>query len=486
MSQVVGERGSTPEVASSAEAARPTFVSVNPADPAEVVGSFGASTVVDVRDAIASAQSAQGAWAALPPGRRATLLGEIGSALTRHADELAALVTREEGKSLGESRGEIQKAAEQFHFASQLAYQVEGTTFPDEEPSTFSYTVRSPLGVVVVITPWNFPVSLPARKIAPALAAGNTVVFKPSPATAAVGELLVGICRAAGLPEGVLQLVQGSEPAAMDALVTDARVAAVTFTGSDAVGAALEEKTRPGVRLQLELGGHNLVVVCGDADLRAAAESVVRGGVGLTGQACTATDVVLVEAAAYREFLDAVAVEIGRIHVGDGRREGTSCGPVATYGQFTRLLALRESALEAGAEPVGKATVSPGATGSEGYFVEPQVFAAVPEDHDLATREIFGPFVGVRPIGRFEEGLEAVNADDHGLVTAIHTSNLATASRFAREARCGIVKINRRTTGNGVSPPFGGWKASSSGAFPEGGRQALDFFTQTKTVYAGF
>lgn len=462
------------------------FSSVNPADPSDVVGSFTACAAAEAVAAVEGAAAAQQEWAAMPPSRRAPLVAGVAHALARETNELVELITREEGKTLAESRVEVQKSVEQFNFASQLAYQLEGSTYPDEEPATFTYTLRVPLGVVVAITPWNFPLSLPARKLAPALAAGNAAVFKPSPATAGVGAALVRICEEAGLPRGLVQLVQGDEADAMAALVADPRVGAVTFTGSDAVGAVLHETVRAGARLQFELGGHNLVVVCADADLRAAADAVVRGAVGLAGQACTATDRVLVERSAYAPFRELVAAEMGKILVGPGALSGVSCGPVATRGQYERLQDLRRSALEAGGQVVGSATVAAGAGRPGGFFVTPSAFEGLAPDHPLVANEIFGPFFSLAPIDSVDEGLAAVNADAHGLVTAVHTTSLATASRFARGARCGIVKVNRRTTGNAVAPPFGGWKGSSSGAFPEGGRQALEFFTDTKTVYSGF
>ncbi|HVC24452.1 MAG TPA: aldehyde dehydrogenase family protein [Acidimicrobiales bacterium] len=461
------------------------FASINPADPRDVVGSFATATAADVTTAIGEAEAAHAEWSQTPPSRRAPLVAAVAHAIARETAELVELITREEGKTLAESRVEVQKSVEQFNFASQLAYQLEGTTFPDEEASTFTYTVRVPLGVVVAITPWNFPLSLPARKIAPAIAAGNAVVFKPSPATAGVGAALVRICEEAGLPRGLVRLVQGDDPDAMSALVSDSRVRAVTFTGSDRVGELLHRTVRAGTRLQFELGGHNIVVVCADADLDSAADLVVRGATGLAGQACTATDRVLVERPVYGAFRDLVAAAMTTIRVGPGAVAGVSCGPVATAAQHERLERLRASALGAGAEIVGEALLSDGLERSSGYFVTPTAFAAVDEQHPLAAGEVFGPYFSIAPIGGVDEGLAAVNDDEHGLVTAIHTSSLATAGRFSRDARCGIVKVNRRTTGNGVAPPFGGWKRSSSGAFPEGGRQALDFFTDTKTVYTG-
>lgn len=456
--------------------------SVDPASPARVVHTFRPATAADVRAALDGAAACAVEWAATPPQHRATVLTEIAERLEARRDEVAALITREEGKPAGAARGEVGKSAEQFRLAAQLAYLVEGTTYPTESAGTFAYTLRGPLGVIAAVTPWNFPLSLAARKIAPALAAGNAVVFKPSPVTAGTGALLADIAVESGLQPPVLPVLQGHDPAAMTALLSDERVRGVSFTGSDGVGALVRAQAHGQARLQLELGGRNAAVVCTDADLEMAAANVAAGAFGLTGQACTSTDRVLVAEPVADEFTALLAAKVRMLRVGPGDREGVTTGPVATRTQFERLTALRESALTAGARVVAEADLLDGRD-QDGYWVCPTLFADVPENHPLVTAEVFGPFCSVVPVRDLGEAIEIVNTSSHGLATAVHTTDLASAHRFATAVHCGIVKVNGPTTGNGVAPPFGGWKASSAGAFPEGGRQALDFVTDTKTVY---
>jgi aldehyde dehydrogenase (NAD+) len=480
MSQVIGE----PAATGRAQSATRTSRSVDPASPRDTVYEFVATTVREVESAHARASRAAPQWGRTAPAHRAGLLGGVADELVARREELARLITREEGKPLAAATGEVGKTVEQFRFASQLAYQVEGSTYPQETPGTFAYTVRAPLGVVVAITPWNFPVSLAARKIAPALAAGNVVLFKPSPVTAGAGQLLVDACRAAGIPEDVLQVVRGDDPAVMTALVGAPGVAAVTFTGSDAVGQILRRTCSPRARLQFELGGHNAAVVCADAELEAAARKVASGAFELSGQACTATDRALVDRRVFDRFVDLLREQVERMRVGPGLDPSTTVGPVATAAQHRRLTGLLASAAGAG-RVAGRARLDP-ALDPSGYWVPPTVLVDVPAEHPLNAREIFGPLLSVAPVDGVDEALAVVNASDHGLVTAVHTTDVRAAHRFAQLAACGIVKVNQRTTGNGVAPPFGGWKASSAGAFPEGGRGALEFVTDTKTVYFGY
>ncbi|GAC1575933.1 MAG: aldehyde dehydrogenase family protein [Candidatus Dormibacteria bacterium] len=458
------------------------FQSVNPADPDEVVGEFRTNDATEVAAVMESAAAAQRHWARQPPSQRAVIVGGIGHALARETHEVAALITREEGKTLAESRGEVLKSAQQFLFASQLAYLADGTTFPDEEPDTLTYTVRDPVGVVVAITPYNFPVSLPARKIAAALALGNAVVFKPSPVTPACGELLVHVAREAGLPDGVLQVVHGTEASSMAAMLGHSAVGAVTFTGSDRTGDGIRQTINGSVRVQMELSGHNATIVCADADLEAAATGVAGAAFGLAGQACTSTDRVLVADEVYDDFRRALAARVAAIRVGSGATDGVTCGPVATAEQQARLLRLADDARNAGARVVAEA----GVPGGAGYFVAPTLFENVPEGHPLAAAEIFGPYTVLVPVGDADAAVRLINDGRHGLVSAVYTRDMHTAMRCARDLQVGVVKVNRRTTGNGIAPPFGGLKASSAGGYPEGGRQAVDFFTTLKTVYGGF
>lgn len=462
-----------------------SFRSLNPACPSDVVAEVEPTTADRLGEIISAAAEAQSNWASAPPSERATVIGGIAHAIARETHKLVDLVVREEGKTTSEAAVEVRKTVEQFHFASQLAYLCEGTTYPDEEPGTSAFTLRCPLGVTVAITPWNFPLSLPARKIAAALAVGNAVVFKPSPVVAATGALLVQIAAEAGLPPGLLGLVQGDAPDTMAALVSAPAVRAVSFTGSDATGERISAAVGRFARIQMELGGRNAAVVAADADLDRAAADIARAAYGQAGQTCTATDRVLVE----REVFDGLAERLGRrvdsLVVGPGGTEGMGCGPVATAAQRDRLQGLLVSAGDAGCRKLAQASVAADVD-PEGYWVPPTLFADVPAGHRLVSEEVFGPILSLVPVDSVAEAVANINADGHGLVSSIHTRDLSTAHLFARDVRCGLIKVNGRTTGNGIAPPFGGWRESSSGAFPEGGRQAIDFFTETKTVYVTF
>ncbi|WP_240968342.1 aldehyde dehydrogenase family protein [Streptomyces sp. HNM0575] len=462
-----------------------TVVSTDPAEPSRTVGTFTAATPASAAEAVARADEAATAWAALPAGRRAQVLGRAADLLEDEAGTLARLITREQGKPLSAAKGEVGKTVEQFRLSAQLAFMVEGVTYPRESASLSAWTMRVPLGVVVAITPWNFPVSLAARKIAPALAAGNAVVFKPSPVAAACGEYLAGACHRAGVPEEVLPVLHGDSHDAMSALVGASQVRAVTFTGSDAVGAHLQRTANPPARRQFELGGHNAALVCADADLPRAAAAVAGGAFGLSGQVCTATDRVLVDRSVLEEFSGLLREQVTALRVGRGDDGEAGLGPVATRDRRDRLTALVDSAREQGAKVTAEGTLLPGLD-PDGHWVVPVLLEDVPEDHPAVTAEIFGPVLAVVPVDGTGEGIRVVNSTPHGLVSAVHTRDLGTAGRFMREVRCGVVKVNDRTTGNGVAPPFGGWGASSSGAFPEGGRGALDFVTDTKTVYCDY
>lgn len=462
-----------------------TIESRNPACPSEVIGAFETTSAAEVSEKIAAASEAQQHWADQPAAERATVVGAVAHALARQTHELVDLIVREVGKTTREAAVEVRKATEQFHFASQLAYLAEGATYPVEDPGTFAYTLRVPLGVTVAITPWNFPLSLAARKIATALALGNAVVFKPSPVAGVVGEILLRTAHEAGVPSELLQLVHGHDHGAMAALLGDPRVRAVSFTGSDAVGAVVQDEAHRFARLQLELGGRNAAVVVADADIERAATDIAAAAFGQCGQTCTATDRVLVVDEVYGKLREALSRRVSTMLVGPGGREMVTCGPVATPGQLGRLQRISADAERAGARCLARGAIVDGVD-PEGYWVAPALYEEVPAGQALVEEEVFGPLLSIRHVRDMAEAIDIINTGDHGLVASLHTTDMASAQRFAYQATCGIVKINGRTTGNGIAPPFGGWKRSSSGAFPEGGRGGIEFFTETKTVYASW
>jgi aldehyde dehydrogenase (NAD+) len=262
-------------------------------------------------------------------------------------------------------------------------------------------------------------------------------------------------------------------------------VRAVTFTGSDAVGSRLRSTVHQHARVQFELGGHNAAVVMGDADLQAAARDVAAAGYGQTGQTCTATDIVLVERRVFAEFTELLASRVSKLVVGPGNREGVNLGPLAIPALRDRIDRLVDDAKARGARVIAEGRLADDVD-PEGYWARPVFLSGLPANDPLLTREFFGPVVSAVPFDSLDEAINLINDDVHGLVSAIHTTDLAAGHRFAREITCGVIKVNGKTTGNGIAPPFGGWKASSSGAFPEGGRQAIDFFTDTKTIYLSY
>lgn len=456
----------------------------NPADTDEVIGQVQASTIDDVRAAIAAARDAQAAWAALPPPDRGRILHRAANLLETQVDQWAADLTREEGKTRAEARGEVVRAVELFRYFGGEAWRVGGDMLPADTPHTLLYSTRVPLGVVAIITPWNFPLAIPAWKIAPALVTGNTVVFKPASATPIMGLKLGALLLEAGLPKGVLNVITGGGGAIGDALVTDERIDGVSFTGSYSVGHALYQKTAQRItRTHLEMGGKNPVIVAADADLDKAVLTAVRGGFGLTGQACTATSRVIVEAPLIDAFVERLAAAARALKVGPGLADGIQMGPAVSKGQLKTDLEYIEIARDEGAEIVAGGGVPDGSEYKRGFFVQPTVLANVRPDMRIAQEEVFGPVIGVLSAANLEEAFTIANGISYGLTASIVTNDLRTAIRFAERAEAGTLKINQPTAGLSIQAPFGGFKQSGSGMFREMGKGAIEFFTKIKTVY---
>ncbi|SOY66421.1 aldehyde dehydrogenase family protein [Cupriavidus taiwanensis] len=461
-----------------------TFDNVNPADTADIVGRFQASSAVDAQAAVAAAAAAFAGWRKTPVGTRAAILNRAAEHLEANADSIAAELTREEGKALALARDEVLRSVQTLRF-----YAVEGQTFtgevyPNDDPDQLVYSQREPLGVVTVIAPWNFPVSIPARKIAPALVTGNTVVFKPSSEAPLSGYRLAEALIKAGLPKGVLNFITGSATE-IGATITEApAVRAISFTGSSRAGEQIHRAAPLTTRTQMELGGKNPLIVMEDADLDRAVDLTIKGGFSLSGQACTGTSRVLVAESVKAAYTERLLAKVATLKVGSGMTPGMDLGPLASPKQLETVLRYIDIG-KAEATLLCGGTRLTGADFDKGYYVAPTVFTDVTQPMRIAREEIFGPVIAIIGFTDYADAIAKANDTEYGLAAAIVTSNPRYIHHFATDIEAGTVKINRTTTGNLVNAPFGGVKRSSTSTFRESGRTGLEFYTQVKTVYRG-
>ncbi|WP_261131645.1 aldehyde dehydrogenase family protein [Bacillus sp. Marseille-Q3570] len=463
-----------------------TFQSTNPANKEEVVGEFQASNEEDVKKAIEVADKSFPSWASTPPSKKAAILNKAADLLEDRVEKLADELTREEGKPIGASRKEVLRSAQTLRYYAVEGQSFTGETFPQDDPNMKVSTELEPLGVITVITPWNFPISIPARKIAPALITGNTVVFKPSSETPLIAYRLVEALHEAGLPEGVLNFVTGHSKDIGDSLVNHPAVKAVTFTGSTGAGEHIHRNVSLETRTQMELGGKNPIIVMDDADVELAAQLTVNGGYSLTGQACTGTSRVIVMKEVKDKYLDALVEKTKALKIGNGFEQGVTICPLASEKQLNNVLKYIDIGKEEGATLVyGGDHLTEGDLG-KGFYVQPTIFSDVTPDMTIAQEEIFGPVISVIEVENYEEAISVANGVKYGLSASIVTNNLKTAQQFTKEIKAGTVKVNRTTTGNLINAPFGGLKKSSTSTFRESGRAGLEFFTQIKTVYVGY
>jgi aldehyde dehydrogenase (NAD+) len=455
-----------------------TFERRNPADPADVVGTFPASSTPDVRAAVEALEKAAPEWATTSPERRAAILESAAAQLESRSAQLIDELVREEGKTTSEATMEVTRTPANLRFYAGEATRTTGVTYP-AAGSNLVYTLREPVGIVGAITPWNFPLNIPSRKIGPALAAGNAVLFKPSEITPLTGQRLVEALLDGGLPPNAIALVQG-DGAAGEAVAAEPRVAAVTFTGSTRVGRMIHRQIGPERRVQLEMGGKNPVVVAEDADLDAAAALIVKGAFGLSGQACTGTSRVIGLDSIHDALLERVVAKTEALQVGPGAQPGVDMGPLASVAQREKFLDYVQAGVDEGA------TLRCGGTpvGDIGYFVRPAVFADTQPTMRIIREEVFGPMVAFQRAATLEDAIDLANATEFGLSAAIVTRNLAAATQFAHSVKSGLVKINQPTTGMAMNAPFGGHKSSSTQTFKEqAGASMMEFYTLEKTVY---
>ena len=460
-----------------------TFETRNPAHSDEVLGIFPSATSPDAAQAVAAAAEAFPAWAATPAPTRGAILFRAAELVDERLDDIATTLTREEGKTLAEARGEVTRARDILRYFGGEGWRHGGDVLPANTPNAMLFCRREPLGVVAAITPWNFPIAIPAWKLAPALVYGNAVVFKPASATPLTALRLVECLVDAGLPAGVLNFVTGSGAIVGGALAGDPVVRGLTFTGSQTTGAGIYGRaTQHFARLQLEMGGKNPTIVLDDADLDLAVRLVVMGGFALTGQSCTATSRVIVEDGIADRFAAALAEAASALRVGDGLVEGVQMGPAVSADQLAIDLEYVQIAGDEGAELLAGGARA----GDGGHFVQPTVFDGVDVHSRLAQEEVFGPVVGIIRARDLEDALFKANAVGYGLAASVVTNDLRRALTFVDRIEAGVVKVNEPTTGLALQAPFGGFKQSSANTFKEQGPAALEFFTRTKTVYVTY
>jgi len=454
---------------------------INPSDVSDIVGEFEHATEAQVRDAIAAARAAFPAWAALGIQQRADLLDKVGTEILARKQELGDLLSREEGKTLAEGIGEVNRAGQIFKFFAGEVLRQTGDRLPSVRPGLEVEVIREPVGVIGLITPWNFPIAIPAWKIAPALAFGNCVVIKPAELVPGCTWALADIIHRAGFPAGVFNLVIGRGSKVGEVLLASPDVDAISFTGSVPVGhSVLEKASKRKAKVQLEMGGKNPLVVLDDSDLDTAVRSALDGAFFSTGQRCTASSRLIVQAGIHDRFVDGLREAIRKQVVDDARKPGTTIGPVVDQRQLDQNLKYVDIAKSEGAELViGGERLN---REKEGFYMAPALFANTHNDMRINREEVFGPVASVIRVQDYDEALHIANDTQFGLCAGICTRSLKHASHFKRNIQTGMVMVNLATAGVDYHVPFGGRKASSFGP-REQGSYAKEFYTTVKTAY---
>jgi aldehyde dehydrogenase (NAD+) len=458
-----------------------TITNVNPSDLSDVVGEYAAADAALTSGAVAAAKAAFPGWAAATPQTRADFLDAIGSEILDRKEELGRLLSREEGKPLPDGIGEIARAAQIFKFFAGEALRAEGVSLASTRPGVDITVTREPVGVTGLITPWNFPAAIPAWKMAPALAFGNTVVIKPAELVPATAWAIVEIAARIGLPKGVLNLVMGKGSIVGEALINHKDVAAISFTGSAAIGARIAAACAArGAKLQLEMGGKNPLIILDDADLGSAVSAAVNGAFYQTGQRCTASSRLIATRKIHGQFVDRMIGAMKELKVDNALAPGTQVGPVVDDRQLAQDMDYLDIGRKEGAELAWGGERLNRAT--NGHYLQPALFVGTSNRMRINREEIFGPIAAVIEAADYDEALSIANDTPYGLSAGIFTSSLKHAAHFRKAAEAGMVMVNLPTAGVDHHVPFGGSKASSYGP-REQGRQAIEFFTSTRTHY---
>lgn len=462
------------------------FEDRNPANWDEVIGTFPKSNADDVNAAVESARSAFDDWRLVPAPKRGEIIKKVGDILTERKEEIARLMTREMGKILDETRGDVQEGIDTAYYAASEGRRLFGHNAPSELPNKMNISFRQPVGVAGIITPWNFPMAIPTWKIFPALVCGNCVVFKPASDTPATAAEFVDILLEAGIPPKVINIVHGTGNGVGIPIVNHPDINLVSFTGSSMVGKTIAEAGgRQLKRVSLELGGKNAQIVMDDAYIDLALDGVIWGAFGTTGQRCTATSRLILHEAIFDEFMDKLINRTKALKLGSGLNEEVQVGPLINEGQRETVEKYVEIGKKEGAKLLCGGERETDGECAKGFFYKPTIFADVTPDMTIAQEEIFGPVLSVIKIKSLDEAITATNNSIYGLSSSIYTQDVNAAFRAMRDIEAGITYINGPTIGAECHMPFGGVKETGNG-HREGGWEVYEFFSETKTVYVDF
>jgi len=463
-----------------------TFENRNPANWDEVLSTFPLSGKEDVDDAVNAARKAFETWRLVPAPSRGNILKKVGDLLTARKEDLARTMTKEMGKVLLETRGDVQEGIDTAYYAASEARRLFGHTVPSELPNKFNMAMRMPIGVAGIITPWNFPMAIPTWKMFPALVCGNSIVFKPASDTPETAANLVEILIEAGVPEGVVNIVHGGGGSVGMAIVDHPSIDLISFTGSSVVGKKISEVASKTLkRVSLELGGKNAQIVMDDARLDLALEGVLWGAFGTTGQRCTATSRLIVHEKVYDKFLSMLVDHTKKLRLGDGLKETTEVGPLVNQGQVETVEKYVRIGADEGAKILTGGKRPDGKELSKGWFYEPTILGGVTPSMRVAREEIFGPVLSVIKVRNITEAIDVANGTNYGLSSSVYTQDLNNAYQAIRDIRAGITYINAPTIGAEAHMPFGGVKETGNG-HREGGWTVYEFFSEWKTVYVDY
>ena len=463
-----------------------TFENLNPADTREVVGIFQRSNKDDVNHAIEAAREAYKTWRLVPAPRRAEILFKAAAIIDQRKEKYAREMTREMGKVIKETRGDVQEAIDAGYYNAGEGRRMFGPTTPSELPNKFAMAVRQPLGVCAMITPWNFPMAIPSWKLFPALVCGNTAVIKPAQDTPLSTFNFVQALNDAGVPKGVINIVTGFGSEVGGPMTEHPEVKAVSLTGSTAVGRTVGQSAAASFKhCSLELGGKNPMIVLDDANLDLALEGALWGAFGTTGQRCTATSRIILQKGIYKKFAEELVARAKKLKIGNGLDESVDMGPAVNESQLNTDLKYIGIGKGEGARLVHGGNRLDKGDHAHGWFLEPTIFTDVHHKMRIAQEEIFGPVVSLIPCDDLDEAIEIANGIEYGLSSAIYTRDVNKSFRAMRDLHAGITYVNAPTIGAEVHLPFGGVKATGNG-HREGGIGALDFYTEWKSIYVDY